>query len=194
VLISEGMKRYTIACDLDGVLANSIENFLKIIEDEKAIKKASGEIRHYDFTIELGLPRDYINLTFKKVWDDYEKIKPVDNNIALAIKKIHEKADIHIVTGSVGMDKSILEWLRVNNIVYDKFVHLKNEKEKLDVNADFFIEDNPDIITELHKSGRKVIAYERSWNVSLANNGMAFAKNWQEVLEIISRSIPSTIS
>ena len=41
---------------------------LRNIEEEKAIKKTDDDIKHYDMTIDLGLPRDYIIDAFRKAW------------------------------------------------------------------------------------------------------------------------------
>jgi len=180
---------YIIACDLDGVLADTVKQTLRNIEEEKAIKKTNDDIKHYDMTIDLGLPRDYIIDAFRKAWREYEKIEPVDPNIPYLLNKLRGKSKIYIVTSSVGDDKEIIGWLKKNNIVYDKIVHVKGDNEKLDVEADVFIEDNPNLAVELKNAGKFVILLKQPWNVEFGNNGIALAMDWNELFSKINEKL-----
>jgi len=182
-------KKYVIACDLDGVLANTVKLVLRNIEEETAIKKTNDDIKHYDMTLELGLPQDYIMNAFRKAWKEYEKIEPVDPNIPYILNKLHEKSNIYIVTSSIGDNKEIIGWLKMNNIVYDKLIHVKSNSEKLNVKADVFIEDNPYLAVELKNAGKFVIMLEQPWNVEFKNNGITFAVNWSELFGILNEKL-----
>jgi len=162
---------------------------LRNIEEEKAIKKTNDDIKHYDMTIDLGLPQDYIMAAFRKAWREYEKIEPVDPNIPYILNKLRGKSKIYIVTSSVGDDKEIIGWLEKNNIVYDKIIHVKSDNEKLDVEADVFIEDNPNLAVELKKAGKFVIMLKQPWNVEFGNNGIAFAMDWNELFNKINEKL-----
>ena len=180
---------YIIACDLDGVLADTVKQTLMNIEEETAIKKTNDDIKHYDMTIDLGLPRDYILDAFRKAWREYEKIELVDPNIPYLLNKLRGKSKIYIVTSSVGDDKEIIGWLKKNNIVYDKIVHVKGDNEKLDVEADVFIEDNPNLAVELKNAGKFVILLKQPWNVEFGNNGIALAMDWNELFSKINEKL-----
>jgi len=182
-------KEYIIACDLDGVLADTVKLVLRNIEEKTAIKKTNDDIKQYDMAKELGLPRDYIMYAFRKAWREYEKIELVDPNIPYILNKLHEQAIIYIVTSSIGDDKEIIGWLKMNNIVYDKLVHVKKDNEKLNVEADVFIEDNPYLAIELDKVGKSVIVLQQPWNVKLKNNGITFAVNWSELFGILNEKL-----
>jgi len=182
-------KKYVIACDLDGVLANTVKLVLRNIEEETAIKKTNDDIKQYDMTLELGLPQDYIMNAFRKAWKEYEKIEPIDPNIPYILNKLHEKSNIYIVTSSIGDDKEIIGWLKMNNIVYDKLIHVKRDIEKLNVKADIFVEDNPYLAVELKNAGKFVIMLEQPWNVEFKNNGITFAVNWSELFGILNEKL-----
>ena len=182
-------KKFIIAVDLDGVLANSIKQTLRNIEEETGVKKTNENIEHYDLTTDIGLPWDYIMYAFRKAWMEYEKIELVDPNIPYILNKLHEQAIIYIVTSSIGADNEIIGWLKMNNIVYDKLVHVKNDSEKLSVEADVFIEDNPYLAIELDKVGKSVIVLQQPWNVKLKNNGITFAVNWSELFGILNEKL-----
>ncbi|MFP3288832.1 MAG: hypothetical protein RXO35_00110 [Candidatus Micrarchaeota archaeon] len=188
-------KKFIIAVDVDGVLADSIKQMLRIIEEETGVKKTEEEIKHYDLS-DIGLPREYIMYAFRKAWMEYEKIKLVDPNIPYILKKLHEQAIIYIVTSSIGADNEIIGWLEMNNIVYDKLVHVKKDNEKLSVEADVFIEDNPYLAIELDKVGKSVIVLQRPWNgvlqepwIKFKNNGITFAVNWSELFGILNEKL-----
>jgi len=187
-------KKNVIVFDLDGVLANTVKQTLSNIEEETAIKRTNDDIKHYDMTIDLGLPWDYIIGAFRKAWKEYEKIEPVDPNIPYILNKLHEKSEIYIVTSSVGADKEIIGWLKMNNIVYDKLIHVKRDIEKLNVEADVFIEDNPHLAVELKNAGKFVIMLEQPWNVEFRNNGIAFAMDWNELFNIINKRLNEKLS
>jgi hypothetical protein len=101
-----------IACDLDGVLADTVKLALRNIEEKTGIKKTNDDIKQYDMAKELDLPRDYIEDAFRKAWREYEKIEPVDPNIPYILNKLSEKSKIYIVTSSVGDDEEIICWLK----------------------------------------------------------------------------------
>ena len=178
-----------IACDLDGVLADTVKLALRNIEEKTGIKKTNDDIKQYDMAKELGLPRDYIMYAFRKAWREYEKIEPVDPNIPYILNKLSEKSEIYIVTSSVGDDEEIICWLKKNNIVYDKLIHVKHANEKLDVEADVFIEDNPHLAVELKNAGKSVIVLKQPWNVEFMNNGIAFATDWNELFNKINEKL-----
>jgi len=182
-------KKNVIVFDLDGVLADTVKQTLRHIEEETAIKKTNDDIKHYDLTIDLSLPRDYIIRAFRKAWKEYEKIEPVDPNIPYILNKLHEKSKIYIVTSSVGADKEIIGWLKKNNIVYDRLVHVKKDNDKLNVEADVFIEDNPHLAMELKNAGKFVILLKQPWNIEFRNNGIAFAMNWNELFSMINERL-----
>jgi len=182
-------KKYIIACDLDGVLADIVKPTLRNIEEEMAIKKTNDDIKHYDMTIDLGLPWDYIIGAFRKAWREYEKIEPVDPNIPNILNRLHEKSEIYIVTSSVGNDEEIIGWLKKNNIVYDRLIHVKRDIEKLNVKADIFIEDNPHLAVELKNAGKLVIMLKQPWNIEFRNNGVAFAMDWNELFSKINEKL-----
>ena len=182
-------KKCVIACDLDGVLADTVKPTLRHIEEKTAIKKTTDDIKQYDMTKELGLPRDYIVDAFRKAWMEYEKIEPVDPNIPYILNKLSEKSEIYIVTSSVGDDEEIICWLKKNNIVYDKLIHVKKDNEKLNVEADVFIEDNPHLAVELKNARKSVIMLKQPWNVEFMNNGIAFATDWNELFNKINEKL-----
>ena len=187
-------KKNVIVFDLDGVLANTVKQTLRNIEEGTAIKKTNDDIKHYDMTIDLGLPWDYIIGAFRKAWKEYEKIEPVDPNIPYILNKLREKSKIYIVTSSVGADKEIIGWLKMNNIVYDKLIHVKRDIEKLNVKADIFIEDNPHLAMELKNAGKFVIMLKQPWNIEFRNNGIAFAMDWNELFSIINKRLSEKLS
>jgi len=182
-------KKNVIVFDLDGVLADTVKQTLRNIEEKTAIKKTNDDITHYDMTIDLDLPRNYIIDAFRKAWRYYEKIEPVDPNIPYILNRLHEKSKIYIVTSSVGADKEIIGWLKMNDIVYDKLIHVKRDIEKLNVKADVFIEDNPYLAMELKSAGKFVILLEQPWNVEFRNNGIAFAMDWNELFSKINEKL-----
>ncbi|MGB9732861.1 MAG: 5' nucleotidase, NT5C type [Candidatus Micrarchaeia archaeon] len=180
------MKAKTICIDIDGTLAHSIKNWLEILEKERGISKNVEELNKYKIEEILGLEREEVLEIFRKAWSKYDEIEVI-GNAPEVISRLHSKYTINIMTGSVAKDGELKAWLEINKIPYDNFVHLQKESEKLEINGDIFVEDNPDIALSLSKKGKKVILIERPWNKSYKNNGIEFAKDWGEVEKIIEK-------
>jgi len=177
----------TLCVDIDGVTAATVESWLREAGKEYGIHKRKEDITNYDMGKSLGVPSKLVLEIFKKVWADYKEIELVDQHAPEVLSILRNKFYIYIVTASVANDESIRSWLELNKISYDKLMHLSNEKEKLSISGDIFVEDNPSIAIELSRKGKEVILMEQDWNKSLAGNGIPFAKNWLDVLDIINK-------
>ncbi len=180
------MKEKTICIDIDGTLAHSIKNWLEILRDERGISRDVEELNNYKIEEILGLQREEVLEIFRKVWNKYDEIEVI-SNAPEVISRLRNKYTINIMTGSVAKDNELKAWLEINRIPYDNFLHLQKESEKLEINGDIFVEDNPEIALSFSKKGKKVILIERPWNKGYKNNGIEFAKDWSEVEKIIEK-------
>lgn len=77
-----------------------------------------------------------------------------------------------------------MEWLDAHGI---PFCDLCFMKEKDQVGADIYIEDNPDNIDRLRKSSHYTICFRNSTNPDIAQPSAA---NWDEVYELIHEYAP----
>ena len=85
------------------------------------------------------------------------------------------------------MEELTKEWLRKNNIIYDKLIFAGN-KEKLqqcmDNNVDIMIEDSPDNIINI-SSKIPVIKYYCRYNKDIQGKNIITGYSWYHIYDII---------
>ena len=104
--------------------------------------------------------------TLRKLSDENYRIRIITHR--LFIRYFHDRAVLQT-----------MEWLDENGI---PFWDLCFMKEKDQVGADIYIEDNPTNILNLRKSEHYTICYRNSTNMDI---GPPSATNWDEVYELI---------
>jgi 5'(3')-deoxyribonucleotidase len=81
--------------------------------------------------------------------------------------------------------RQTIEWLDANGIPYWDLCFMK---EKDQVGADIYVEDSPDNLEGLRKSGHYAICFANSTNRAI---GAPRAENWDEVYKMIKSKAPS---
>lgn len=187
-----------IGIDIDGVLTN-IEQYLLdymtkyCVENNIDFKIGSS---NYDYAKTFNITTEQE----KKFWKEYlekyainEKARPFASEI---IKKLKEDGhEIYIVTArwltnrddEVGenMRRIVKNWLVENNIIYDKLVFSKAEKERksqemLEHKIDLMIEDSPSNIKELSNI-IPVICYNTGYNRDCVGNQITRCYSWYDI-------------
>jgi uncharacterized HAD superfamily protein len=182
-------ERKPIGIDIDGTLANTIENWIGLVSREYGINISINDITRYDLEDITGLSTDTISEIYKKVWSNYKEIKPASKSIPKVLKELKTEYKIEIITASVGSSENIKSWLSLNDIYYDSFAHYNSNEEKLNAKADIFIDDNPDLIINYAKMGKKAILIKHPWNenCNAEEYGVEIAKDWDDVYRLLSK-------
>ncbi|MGC8662533.1 MAG: 5' nucleotidase, NT5C type [Candidatus Micrarchaeia archaeon] len=183
------MEKKSICIDVDGTLARSAERWLEVFETERGINKKVEDLKEYGLEASFGISREEVREVFGKVWKNYENIEMTSKNAPLVIKKLRERYYIMIITAASANDSELISWFKMNDIIYDQFYHFGREDEKLRVDGDIIIEDNPNIALSFIKKGKKVILIEKPWNrkIKESTDGIEFAKDWDEIYKIIMK-------
>lgn len=113
-----------------------------------------------------------------------EKLKQGGNNIYI----ITARDESGLPPEAYGkMEELTKEWLRKNNIIYDKLIFAGN-KEKLqqcmDNNVDIMIEDSPDNIINI-SSKIPVIKYYCRYNKDIQGKNIITGYSWYHIYDII---------
>lgn len=192
-----------IGIDIDGVLTNIerfIIDYLSKYCFENNIKYKVGassyhvsEVFNISEEAEEGFWREYLEFYAKN-----EKARPFSAEIIKKLKK--EGHEIYIITArwltnrddAVGenMRKIVKKWLVENDIVYDKLIFSKAEKERkdeeiLENKIDLMIEDNPNNIIDLSKV-TEVICYNTGYNTNCKGKRITRCYSWYDIYEKIS--------
>ncbi len=164
-------KKFITAIDADGVLRNFVGAFNILM----SVKYPDVKYNPIGLENEYMLSGLYPELTNEKIEDIYVNKYPIvcfyhAPQYDGATKFTHDLKEMgcYIKIISAQPTKQIknltLEWLKKNNIAYDECIFTYDKyKEDFDV----ILEDSPIQIAKLIKAKRKVIRFERSWNVGL---------------------------
>ncbi|MEM0149582.1 MAG: hypothetical protein QXW10_01660 [Candidatus Micrarchaeaceae archaeon] len=178
----------TLCVDIDGTVADTVSNWLRIANFEYGIGKSKTDISEYDMSRATGMPADAILSIFRRVWDDYPSIMPVDKYASAVLGKLHRVYKIEIVTATVGQDEAVKAWLKLNNVLYDEFIHVNSEASKVNVAGDVYIDDNPITAKALAEKEKYVIMIKQNWNKCYdVPDGVKVARNWLDVEKLLLR-------
>ncbi len=187
-----------IGIDIDGVLTN-IEQYLLdymtkyCVENNIDFKIGSSNYHYYKtFNITTEQEKNFWNKYLEKYAIE-EKARPFASEV---IKKLKEEGhEIYIVTArwltnrddEVGenMRKIVKDWLEENDIIYDKLVFSKAEKERksqemLEHKIDLMIEDSPSNIKELSNI-IPILCYSTGYNRECVGNRITRCYSWYDI-------------
>lgn len=194
-----------IGIDIDGVLTNieqfSLDYFSKYCV-EKNINYRIGRPSYflYDtFNVSEDIEDDFWN-EFIFYYAQQSLARPFASEV---IKKLKEEGnEIYILTArwltnqndEIGrkMQSLVKSWLDNNNIMYDRLIFSKANKEKktdevLKYKIDLMIEDSPYNINELAHITR-IICYDTSYNKKCEGKNITRCYSWYDIYKTIKSS------
>lgn len=194
-----------IGIDVDGVLTN-IEQFGLDYLSKYCVEN------NIDFNVtcsSYNIAKAFnIDVKYNDIfWSEYlmyyathEKARPF---AAEVIQKLKEEGhEIYIITArwltnkdseaGYQMRETVKKWLLENNILYDKLVFSKAEKEHksdeiLEHKIDIMIEDNPNNINELSNI-IPVICYNTGYNIDCASDKIIRCYSWYDIYRTIKQN------
>ena len=176
-----------ISLDVDSVLANVmvVWNIIYNKEYDKKLKKE--DINAWDFWKKLDLSRKEFNDIFTKTWNQWNTISPTEENLGSKVKELSNLGTVDIVTGrSKETISQVKEWLKKENIVYNKFIRVSPYALKGNLPYDVFIDDSPYNIIDAAKRNKFSLIYNQPWNQGINTNQNIFRVNdITEAIQII---------
>ena len=176
-----------ISLDVDSVLADVmvVWNIIYNKEYDKKLKKE--EINAWDFWKKLNLNRKEFNDIFTKTWNQWNTIPPTEKNLGSKVKELSNLGTVDIVTGrSKETISQVKEWLKQENIVYNKFIRVSPYALKGNLPYDVFIDDSPYNIIDATKRNKFSLIYNQPWNQGINTNQNIFRVNdITEAIQII---------
>ncbi len=182
-----------IAVDLDNTLADTssvvVEEIRKRYNPEATIEGWT----QYGAEKSFGIPRAATIELFHEAWKSWEKIPPVDSSAPDVLCRIHESAEIYIVTATAGRKEDFTRWLDNNGIPYDGIILVGHSAEKISAgNAHgirAYIDDYEVVARSVAAEGRLAILFERPWNLDFAKSNpdqnIIPARSWTEIGSIL---------
>ena len=189
-----------VGIDIDGVLTNVGQFELDYLTKycvENGVSYEVGE-RDYDPAKTFGIKEeieDHFWSQYLEYYAIHELARPFASEV---IKKLKEEGnEIYIITArtlsnrkdSIGehMRNLVKEWLKNNEIFYDKLIFSKASNEKkvqeiLDYKIDVMIEDNPNNIMELSKVV-PILCYDTEYNRNCLGENITRCYSWYDIYD-----------
>ena len=189
-----------IGIDLDGVITD-IARFVAdygtkfCYENNIEFKLNAGE---YDEAKALGISYEHA----EKFWNEYLPYYAMKYNAREfareVIAKLKETNEIYIITArnedglppeSYGhMQEMVVNWLKHQNIAYDKIIFTKGSKLPycLENNIDVMIEDSPRNILDI-SSKVPVLCFDNQYNEKIDGENITRVYSWYDILKKLEK-------
>lgn len=184
-----------IGIDIDGVMTNSesfiVDYGIKFCLENNLTYHIN--LGNYDENKILGISKE----NAEKFWNKYLKLYATDcptrEHVSEVIKKLKEDGhQIYLVTarnewGLVGEDNGkmrdfVNQWLKDNDIPYDKIVYTENSKVPYIVGnyIDIMIEDKGENIKEISEK-IPVLCFNNSYNADIQGKDITRIYSWYDI-------------
>ena len=181
-----------IAIDLEDVLANVKEPYIRVINERYGTNYTVQDITSWDFRCIGSSLEEFLAIT-RILWKYPEEIPPTEPYLGRKIDALREMGyEIHIITQRPDSHEEMKQWLILNGIEYDEFLHTNHLKEsKLGIikanNYLYVIDDNPNLAQEI-KNVRNtlLLLYDQPWNRSVKETeNIIRVPNFGAAIEIV---------
>jgi len=181
-----GIGEMLIAIDLDGVLSDSMGLWIHIWNASNYPKLNYEDISEWDFWRRLGLSEERFLEIFEDVWNRWEELQPLDQNVAEVVDKINQLGVVDIVTGRPSRNrKFIVKWLKKHGIKYRRLlIGIQKKSSHL---YDVYVDDSPIQALEVSQAGRLFLLRDQPWNRHVEpNRFIRRVRNLEEAYEVLA--------
>ncbi len=181
------MKTMKIALDVDGVLADIILVWINEYNKKYNAVIEKQIIEHWDFWKKLGIDENEFYCQLSNCWSQWKEVPLMEYDIANAVNKLYSVGIVDIVTArDRESTEYVINWLKHNNIKYNKYVAVPDGRDKANLDYDVFIDDSPHNAVSIISKGKNVLLYDQPWNKSVTDKKIVRIKKIIEAVDIIS--------
>lgn len=173
-----------IAVDLDGVLADTMVTFCKILNQHHSTQFTVDSFVQWKAWQIAHITEDEFFRTLDEAWFEWESIPPVNHDIGEAVGRIRRFGRVDIVTGrSQRTVQAAISWLQEHKVPYDTFVQTANTRAKAALSYDVFIDDSAELMSLIASSfDRFGILYTQPWNRKAGDMHRIFrVEGWEQI-------------
>ena len=179
-----------IAVDLDGVLANTIVSFCRIINERHSTRfEPSSFVRWKAWEI-ANIPKEEFFRTLDEAWYNWRTIPPTEEKIGEKVRALKHLGRVDIVTGrSPETVAPALSWLGEHGVLFDSFVRTDGVVEKARLAYDILVDDSPDLMEMIVSTTDKFgIVYTQPWNKDTpALSRIQRADRWEQIPNLVRK-------
>ncbi len=179
---------FRIAVDLDGVLANTMLPFCRILNQRHSKQFSVDSFIRWNAWEIAHITKDEFFRTLDEAWFDWKAIPPTEEDIAEKVARLREFGRLDIVTGrspeTVPPAKS---WLKRYGIPFNAFVRTASTGAKVKLDYELFIDDSADLMSLLASSlDKHGVLYTQPWNRDASDMPrIVRVHRWNEIPDIL---------
>lgn len=158
-----------IALDVDGVLADVIESWLKY-SNQKRSPISKEDITSWDFWKKFNINRYDFYKELTMCWKNWNDLPPMETNLSEITQNLSDFGQVDIVTArELSTDNFVKNWLKFHGVVYENYVSVIDGTMKADLDYDLFIDDSPLNIKKFIENKKNFLLYSQPWNKNISN-------------------------
>ena len=181
-----------VAVDVDGVLAETMEAWIRIFNKTHGARFTLKDIDSWSSWIKFGITKDEFYRILDGTWDNWADIPPTEPDLAKKVQRTEQYGILDIVTGrSPKTVPAVKQWIKDQGIEYRKFVRVFGWRQKIGLDYDVFIDDAPELMPMIPKKpGAYGILYQRPWNVHVLDlPGVTKVQSWSEIPDVLQKIV-----
>jgi len=177
-----------IMVDLDGVVWDIMYVFVDIYN-----KMYNENVKYDDIDDWYYFPQERFETVYPLTLPRIMEYPVLDPNIADYLLMLNKKHDVNMLTKEMNPVGTLEEKLRTLGIIkgthYRKIIRIEVSDNKLDYEADVYIDDYPGMAKKMHEFPKRVLLfYSSPWNENYKESGNVIRVfGWGDVLEFIDR-------
>lgn len=178
-----------IGVDIDGVIADSLNTWVRELNRHFAQDKKLEDIVFYQFEKIYNVSWEEMDRFFRTNQELLlTNLAPVEQ-AAEILRRLKDDHDLMLITARPEQYRYLTEkWLREHGIVYDNLV-MTNFGDKSchckSMDIEIFIEDSLENALSIYQAGIPVILFDAPYNQGPLPKGMLRKKNWQEIYQAL---------
>lgn len=186
-----GLRKFRVALDLDGVLADLHSVVLPELSARLGKPVYVSDIDNWLAIVKkFGVKEEDGWDWYGNAWVNHttDQVQPTQRNLSDVTRKMNYMALVDIVSAhNEASREAIIAWLKLHHIVYNSLV-LTDKNRKTEVtDYDIYIDDYYKTLRRVGEAGKLAICYNQPWNMKEDVNGAIRINNLEEVLEILQR-------
>lgn len=182
---------FSIAVDLDGVLANTMAPVCRMINQRHSTHFEVSSFAQWKAWEIAAITKEEFFRTLDQAWFEWSTIPPTEDHIAKKVNQLLEFGRVEIVTGrSLGTVGPANSWLKEQGIQFSSFVRTDSGNDKAGLYYDVFIDDSPELMSQLSSRRKHGVLYTQPWNAELPRMPrICRADSWSQIPGIIRRMV-----
>jgi 5'(3')-deoxyribonucleotidase len=185
-------EKLRVAVDVDGVLAETMEAWIKTFNKLHGTRFKLKDIDSWASWIKFGISKDEFYRILDGTWDNWIDIPPTEPDLASKVQRAERYGVLDIVTGrSQRTVPAVKQWLKNQGIKYNRFVRVLGWRYKIALGYDVYIDDAPEMMPMISRAlSVSGILYQRPWNMDVPDLPRVFkVQAWSQIPPILKQII-----